>query len=141
MELLRYQSIKGQRMKIVFVDDDYCYVRGMMSAAKSAGHEVLGVTTNRFLKWEDCCSTRELDVMVCAIKDFNPDFVFLDHDLCLRFSGKDIAELIGFPCEKLVGTSYGGRQDYCRWYFEDKVWSKYPHFPSILLAFLASLQV
>lgn len=131
-------------MKIAIVDDAALAIHFMKEVAQAQGHEVMGISIRMAIDmFRDVhldYYTDELDEMVSAIQTFNPDWVFLDHDLNIsRPNGRDLANALGFPADKLVCIS-GNRRDYCAWYFGEKDSMKYEWAQKEFLQFLESLQ-
>lgn len=107
MEVLMKKKVR----KIVVVDDDKDIVMQMEKVARSAGHEVLSMSVG---------PNDDLSTLAEKIKGFSPDMVFLDHDLNRFETGKNLAEMLSFPLEKLIGTSTAYRQPYCGKTFDGK---------------------
>lgn len=116
-------------MKVAIVEDFRSIVEHMVRAAEEAGHMALGVHIGspRDPKYMDGpdkiqCHTRNLDEAVAAVKAFEPDVVFIDHELELGNdnTGAHFAQKLGMPREKYIGISGSYAQSYCA----KKMWGK-----------------
>ena len=107
-------------MKFAVLDDEPRYVSAIAAPLRARGYEVLAIAfttakTNGANVAEITFFNDDFASTAAMIKDFAPDFVFLDHKLVSgdAFSGQDMAVATGLLAQRLIGTSADGKQPYC----------------------------
>lgn len=136
-------------MRIVIVDDYGWIVKHMVDIAEQAGQEVLGVHIGESPNPKYAAldgidkhlHTTDLDEAAAAIRAFDPDLVFLDHDLGIgEMDGEVLAEKIGLPQEKYVAMSSAYTQEYCgrRIHFDKKMLKERPSAREAFVSFFTA---
>jgi|SRR3989338_8673188 len=107
-------------MKISVIEDAMIALDNLAETLVHDGHEVQSIhvvdsedSFFQFMGREEgiiyCGTPKEI---VAAVAAFQPDRVLLDHDLKMKFTGKDVAEALQLPRERIIGTSTHFDQKY-----------------------------
>jgi hypothetical protein len=131
-------------MKIAIVSSTFLSNKCMSALLASSGHEVLSVYVGPDPWDENPCDlhSRELGVVVDAVRAFEPDLLLLDDGLCSAFNGSVIARSTGFPRERIVGTAgQRERQLYAAHRFERKSALDVPAIQELFLRTIGDILV
>jgi hypothetical protein len=109
-------------MKFLIIDDRPGTVAILADLIRSQRHEVFALA---FARAEGCMpnmlrkfdlTTQEALVAAKAIREFDPDFAFVDHDLGVEeVTGEEVIRLSGIPKPRCIGTSkmFDAQRSYC----------------------------